>query len=197
MPVIVTPAPPVPYFTVAEARALQPLNDAATYPDAAIDAARVGAEEAIEEACGVAFVPRTAAETLDGAGATGLALRWPKVRTVTSASVDGTALTAAELLEVKTTSTGLYWPAYWAVGTSNLVVEYEHGFDVPPYRGKSAALRLTKHFLIDNPGDDRVLRVDTDAGAYVMSTPGMRGQSFGIPEVDSFIADYNFRLGFS
>jgi hypothetical protein len=35
--------------------------------------------------------------------------------------------------------------------------------------------------------------MSTDVGVFSLSTPGLRGASFGIPAVDSFVQDYSER----
>lgn len=189
------------YFTVSEARTVSPLNDTGRYSDAAIDAARVDAEGAIEDACHVAFVPRSATETVSPPRPahgysleTGvwLALRWPLVRAVTSVTVDGTAL---DLNEVVIVPSGLYVHTPVRSGVRNVTVTYDHGYSAPPARIRRAAIRLAKHYLVDSPVDDRALRVDSDDGSYLMAQPGVRGARFGIPEVDSAVADYTQPMG--
>lgn len=188
----VTPLDPgTAYFTVAELRefAGKPLDDAIAYPDATVEAARNGAQEDLEHECRVAFVPRTETETINGAGLT-VVLRRPKVTAVASVTVDGAALTAEALGEVKITpGGGLYRVAGWASGVANVEVTYTHGFAVPPPRIKLAAMILTKDRLIDSPFGDRVLRIETDTQAFSRSWRG-----FGLPEVDEAVKAHDHTL---
>lgn len=154
-----------------------------------VAAARLMAEQAFEDACGVAFVPRYARETFDGTGGYDLMLR-PVLRTVRAGSSDGTALTAAELADLEYERTGRLRAANrWGSG-ARLVLEYEHGYDFPPAEVSRAVKRLAKHYLTDWSADDRALRLDTEAGSYVMAVPGRGGSVFGIPEVDAVAQRY-------
>jgi hypothetical protein len=180
-------------FSTAEALADSELDG----KDAAdIAAARTKAERKLEQLCGVAFVPRYERERITGSvrvNAWNLQLKWSNVRSIRSASVAGTALTAAELLTVVPNGGWLYYPAGWATGAwgavGDITVSYEHGLDSPPPDGDRACLRLAKHYLTDWTADDRALRLDTEAGSYVMAVAGRGGSHVGIPEVDEFIND--------
>jgi hypothetical protein len=176
-------------FSIPEAKATKPLDQAA-YTTDLIVAARTEAERQLEDACGVAFVPRYIRETVDGTGGYDLMLARRRLRTVRTGTVDGTALTVSELADLEYAGTGrLRSPNVWAYG-SEISVAYEHGYDYPPAGAGRAALRLAKHFLIDSPVDDRALRMDMEGGSYVMATPGLRGARFGIPEVDAFVDSF-------
>lgn len=151
--------------------------------------ARTMAEVDFEEVCGRAFVPRYERETFDGTGSADLTLR-PRLRTVRSASIDGTALTSAELADLEYTTLGrLRHTSRWTAG-AEVVIGYEHGHDFLPLGVSRAVLRLAKHYLTDWSADDRALRLDTDAGSYVMAVPGRGGSDFGIPEVDAVARRY-------
>lgn len=155
--------------------------------------ARTYAETSLEDACGVAFVPRYARETVSGNDRTGLQLTWPRVRTIRDVLVGGTAVTGTFASDA---GGRLYYPTYntrWTAGISNVVTGYEHGYDYPPVRGVQAAIALAKSFLTEGPIDDRATSMSTDVGVFSLSTPGLRGASFGIPAVDSFVQDYSER----
>ena len=174
-------------FSIADALA----DSEITATAAKIAAARTTAEQAFEDVTGVAFVPRYARETANGDGTNRLSVRWPRIRSFRAATVDGTALTATEILTVVPQLTGLYYPSGWTSGYGNVVVGYEHGFDYPPQEVSRAVLRLAKHYLTDWAADDRAMRIDTDAGSYVMATAGRAGFDFGIPEVDAVAQRYS------
>jgi hypothetical protein len=184
-------------FSIADARAVKPLENTTTFTTAKIVAARTLAEQALEDACGVAFVPRYTRETLTGYGATTLVARWPRVRTVRSATVDDTALTVGELADLKVLPSGeIYNPGRWTNGFASTVVAYEHGYDSPPLRVSRACLLLAKNWLVDGPIDDRATSLSTDDGIVTLATPGLRGSTFGIPEVEAVVQEYGgFRVG--
>lgn len=173
------------WFSIADARAQKPLEDTTKYPTAKIREKRQMAERALEAELHAAYVPRYEFEELRCPSGGYLAFTWPLVRTVRSISVDGIAWTGGQLAEVTVLSHGIRLPRTW--GTGVISVGYEHGFDSPGAEAPRIALRLARHYLVEGPGDDRAIRVDVDSGSYLMSTPGMRGQRFGIPEVDAFV----------
>jgi hypothetical protein len=149
MPVV----PSTGYFTPAEGRATD-----ATFADLSdnqIIAARGEVEDEIEALTGVAFVPRTATATLDGAGRGLLLLPHMYVRSITSVRVWTDAITytdytADELADIVVSETGAisrFTLGYWPCGFQNLRVIYEHGMDAPPARVKRAALILFRYRL--------------------------------------------------
>lgn len=166
-------------FTAAEGMAVVPGKT-----DAEVEQARIKAEQDIERACRVAFVPRYESQILSGDGTGFLQVRWPQVRSIRSITVGGTTVSVTDL---EPTQAGLYNPSGWTRGVSNVVVRYEHGYDPGEIQAGRAALRLAKHYLLGSPTDDRAVRMDTDVGSYALATAGMRGARFGIPEVDAFV----------
>lgn len=182
----------VPYFTVAEARVLKPLDNATDYPDAAIEAMRATVEQAIEQRTGVAFVPRTATEVVDGNGGRDIMLRFPRPLSVTSATVDDTALTVSDLILYR--DGRIRYPSYWTRGDGNVEITYTHGHATVPGEVKQAALMLTKHWLVQGPIDDRMTSMSTDDGTFSLATPGLRGSSFGIPFVDAVVQTYSLQV---
>lgn len=154
---------------------------------------RTLAEEALEDACGVAFVPRYTQTTVSGTGGTVMLLA-PRTTALRAVSVDGVAQTVTD--EAFDATTGaVYWPDTWTAGTSNIVVGYEHGYRYPPARVKRAALLLAKSWLIAGPIDDRTTSLSTEDGTFSLATPGVRGSVFGIPEVDATVQQYSVRVG--
>ena len=184
-----------PYFTIAEARALEELADVNEYPPEAIASHRTLAESAIEEECGRAFVPRYARERLSGRGSARLLLSGRHLRQIRDVTIGGTALTSPQVEEVVADGRELYRPYGWDVGTRNVVVGYEHGLDYPPPRLARAALILAKNWLVKGPIDDRAVSIPAgDAGGVIsLATPGVRGAVFGIPEVDLVVQRYRVR----
>jgi hypothetical protein len=166
-------------------------TQASNYTTALKVAARTLAEQALEDACGVAFVPRYALETLSGTGSTTLIGPWPKVTAVRSVSIDGTALSAPALATVDVELTGLfYYPTGWTAGYGNVVVGFEHGFPVPPARVGRACLLLAKRWLVDTPVDDRITSMSTEDGTFSFVTAGVRGAPTDLPEVNAVIDQY-------
>lgn len=161
------------YFTIAEARQSSPLGDTTSYPVQRIVEARAAAEQAIEEECGIAFVPRYARATVNGDNTYGVRLPWPAVRAVRWATVDGATR------DVSTVSGGgsgyLFDSAWWPYGHNNIQVGYEHGFDEPPEGIKRAALQYARQILVDATSqsiDPRAERLITDDGTLVFGGAG-------------------------
>jgi hypothetical protein len=183
-------------FTIAQARAVRPMNDATAYPTSAIVDTRTLVEQALEDACGIAFVPRYKRERLDGEGLTMLLASQPRVTAIRAVELDGAAVSVADLATIDGSVSGrLYYPNGWVTGVGNYSVAYEHGYDQPPLRVTQAALLLAKNWLVKGPIDDRTTGFSTEDGTFSLSTPGMRGASFGIPEVDAVVGEYNLRAG--
>lgn len=189
------------YFTVAEARAANylggALSNTTTFTDAIIEAMRTAVEQALEQACGVAFEPRTVtSERYDGDGGTDLLLIWPLVTAVSAASIGGTALTAAELAALITYTDGrLYHSSGWTAGRGNVLVSYTHGYATVPGRVKRAALILTSRFLQDSPVNDRATTlVNPDGSTQWLVTAGVRDAIFDIPEANAVVSEYSRRV---
>lgn len=183
-------------FSIAQARAVKPLNNTDTYTAAAITEARTLAEMALEDACGVAFVPRYARRSFDGSGSGDLLLP-PLARTVTVGSIDGTALTSSELADLEIYDSGvLYNPLGWTAGRRNVSLTYTHGYPSPPPRVGRACLLLAKRFLVDSPIHDRATSVTTDDGTTsFFVTAGVRDAVFDVPEANAVVEEYGMRFG--
>jgi hypothetical protein len=172
-------------FSVAQARALKPLNDTTRYPTQAIIDARTLAESALEDACDVAFVPRARTVTTIASGST-LSLGVNRVRSV--GSITDYEGTVTDLTTTWIAGGMVVGTTVWSARP--LTVRVEHGYDTPPPRVSAACLLLAKNWLIKGPIDDRATAVTTDDGTFSMATPGLRGSSFGLPEVDAVVAEY-------
>ncbi len=180
-------------FTVAQARAIDPLQDTSAYPTSAVLAARTAVEDDLEHACGVAFVPRYSRASFSGHGSSTLILP-PRTTAVRSVSLDGAAISAGALADLLVLPTGeLHSPTGWTAGFSNYEIAFEHGWAYPPPAATEAALTWAKNKLVQGPIDDRTTAFTTDDGTFSMATPGMRGSVSGIPVVDSFIQQYDLR----
>ena len=184
-------------FMVAQARASTPLNDTGKFSTQQIIDARTLVETALEDACGVAFVPRYRREAANGDGWRHMVLSMPRVTAVRSVSRDGVALTPDELSAVVPSGTGTIYTANgWARGFGNYDIAYEHGWAQPPPRVSQAALRWARHILAGTSQiDERYTSVSNDAGTFSLATPGLRGSITGLPEVDATISEYSLRVG--
>lgn len=178
---------------VSEIRASLPKGTTAT--DDGIVVARTLAEGWLEDECHVAFRPRYARDTLDGSGEQKQLLDRPRVIVLREVSVAGEVL---DLDGLKMYPSGAIWASTpWPEGAQNISVAYEHGFLSPPSRVSRAAVRLARHFIVENPSDydERASSMSTDEAHYTFITPGMRGAVTSIPEVNVVIEAFEYREG--
>lgn len=175
------------YFSTAEFKDAHP-NDAEVQAltSSQIQKARQTAEEIIEKACNVAFVPRAKRLTLSGDGRTRLGIPLYKVRRVSAYSIaDVVGDTSLVTLEGSSA-----YRSIWTRGFSNVALTVEHGYDEPPAEIRDAAMTLTYHRAVKGPIDDRAIGIPTDGGIVTLATPGVRGAVTGLPGVDQAIQQY-------
>lgn len=184
-------------FTVADARRIKPLDNTTTYTTADIVAMRTMVEQALEEACGVAFVPRYTREKHVGNSGLTVHLRWPYVQAIRSVESDGTAWSPGELSAAHVSTYGTLWSATRLTADS-LVVGYEHGHGYPPPEVSRAGLILLKAWLVgrDRPIDERAITFNAaEGGTYSLAVPGRNGSQFGHPDVDVVVQRYSMSVG--
>lgn len=141
---------PTALFTVAEARAYDKaqLASATDYPSATIIAKEAEVRAFLTRICGVDFIPTAHADEYhDGDGGCALLLDWPKVTSITAASlrsgVTWTPLTADELAALHVAESGVLVSegGHWPRGVGNVKVSYVAGHAAVPPEIKDAALR--------------------------------------------------------
>ena len=182
-------------FELAEMRAFDAaFASATTYPDAKMRAARTAAEQRLERACRVAFVPRARRVVLAGNGSDTLCLPDNAVRSVTSLTVDGTAFTADELaaLDVREWGRVTRGDAYDFESGAVVEVFYKHGLDYPDAPVVQAAMLLAREYLVRSALSSRATVEATDVGFFRVSVAGP-DRPTGIPEVDAVITDFGRR----
>jgi hypothetical protein len=177
-------------FTVSQAQATTDIGTA--YTVAQIQEARTYAEQELEDACGVAFVPRYRLDTVVRPN-TALML-WPRLRAIRSLTLDGTASDVSTLTFDGTGILKLPWNFGWT-SAGQVVVGYEHGYDAPPIGATRAALTIAKDYLTVGPVADRAIQQATDYGPVYLATPGFKGKRFGIPSVDAFVESVGYVVG--
>jgi hypothetical protein len=186
-------------FSPAEARAAhkQLLDNHSTWPTVGLATKAVLVEQECERICRQAFVPRFARAALSGTNSpmVGIPQTFPHtmLRTLRAVSVDGVAWAAPDVAAVGLSDTGVLTRpggAIWPAGFRNIVVEYEHGWDLPPDEGirDAAILRLRSRLTAASSGiPDRAQSFSVaDGGVYRLSTPGP--DRTGIPDVDAVYA---------
>jgi hypothetical protein len=184
-------------FGLAEIRAVTPINDTVNYLTADIVDTRTAVEQAIEQACGVAFAGRYALERYSGDGSNVLQLNHPLPSSIRSVTITGTAFTAPQLADLTMAASGAIYSTltYFTWGQNNIVVGYEHGYQEPPMEIRRAALLLAKMWLVGrrNPIDDRAVTFNAgaDGGTYSLAVPGRNGSNFGHPDIDVAVDRYS------
>lgn len=179
-------------FSLAQARADSALQDDTKYPTEKILEARTYAEQELEQACGVAFVPRYTRQSIDPGYGTEIQLG-PKLRTLRSLQRGTTVFSTATATWTPggMLRLGNLLPTV-TVGSTAVDVAYEHGWDQPPAAVSRAALQLARDYLIKGPVDDRAIQLPTEDGPIFIATPGFQGKRFGIPAVDAVVTAYGY-----
>jgi hypothetical protein len=181
------------------------LEDPRKYSAAQIVAARRAVEREFEDFCGVAFVPRYRRVRLDGTGRDELVLPDAELRSVRSLreyddDLNFEAYTASELLAIPASRAGVAVRTDGEIferGRSNVVVEYEHGYDRPPTDVLEAFfLRVRDVLNRQNRGvPDRATTFTSDVGGtYSLLVAGRGGSVTGIPDVDVVLRRYSRRV---
>lgn len=182
------------YFGLTQVRdEYSDLQNVAKWPNAKLAAKRVEVEQECDTLTGQAWVPRFARFLLDGSGTDELVVPAVMLRTVRAASVAAwaggtfTALSAGELAGVAALDSGVLVRdgALWPAGRRNVLVEVEHGADLPPGDIATAVMtRLRSKLAAPTsaiPG--RALSWTPGmGGVFRISTPNAR--MTGIPDVD-------------
>ncbi len=179
-------------FEIAELRAFDvALASTAKYTASLVRAARTAAEQRLEQAAHVAFVPRARRYSTVGDGSYRLLVPDTALRGVPrEASIDGTALTAEELDALIVREWGAFdrEDALWTQGDA-VEVWYEHGLDAPPEPVRSAAMVLAREYLVASSLSSRAVTEATEIGFFRLSIAGRDGAT-GIPEVDEVIREF-------
>ena len=181
-------------FTISELRnfADRVLFDPAKYPDQTLIDARSRTTQMFEQFCGVAFVPRYGRVTLDGAFSRSLWLPRVKVTKLRSVSLNGVALSQADLNQIAVYSYGrldrlALWPP--DVVGQNVVVGYEHGYSAPPQDIARVGMMLTRYDFTTNQLADRFISMSNELGVIRQAIPNEECPT-GIPVIDATLRRY-------
>lgn len=192
------------YFTLAEFRALPDMDDTVRYTDDRVNAAAAYIVGILEREVGTCFIERTVTAELHDGGSDRLVLDHPHVRSITSATEDGVAIT--DSLRVsgggvlrRYSSASSYVPLPFAAGSQNISVTYVRGYSASaPSDIKEAALQGTRARLLDTDSrarvNDRTRSITNDAGGtteFVLAGPD---HPTGYPEVDAVIVGWRDQL---
>jgi len=160
-----------------------------TYPDADIVAARIGTEQECEDICGQAFVPRFMRIRLHGSGTDELVMPDINLRAVRALTIGGTAADPAAA--VPSPEGVLYRDEVWPRGRGNVIVEYEHGLDMPPLGIREASVLRLRSRMQQNTTSVPYRAISWqsgEGGTYRLSTPGKTRT--GMPDVDAAYERY-------
>lgn len=188
-------------FTLGEARAFDhgAVANTTTYPDADVLAMRDRIIEAFEEITGVAFGARATRAVLDGLGSTELWLPSMRCLAVSAAAIrergtaTWTALTGSEIADLLLYPNGLLVReslGSWTYGQRNIRIDYTHGWERVPLEVRRAGLWVLRDHLTGNNLPRNAISQVDELGTFQLSTPGIRGAWFGIPEVDEVLRRY-------
>lgn len=180
-------------FTQADLRGLDMvLADETAFPDAAIVDARENTEQRFESVADVSFTLRGAREAIDGSGRSSIVSRYHELRRLVSATVNGTAITAGDVVVFPFGE--LYREAGWSEGRRNVVALLEHGYATVPEPVRRAGLLYARSVLLRSALEqsDRATAVFTDIGGYRLTLAGRDGPT-GLPEVDAVLSQFGRR----
>jgi len=178
-------------FSVNFMRTRTPLQDTVTYPTQTLLDYRTLAEMALEDICGVAFVPRFSYHeaTIASWGLLELPRRRIRVvRQIYTATEGGPQpLTTLAGLRIEAGSL-VFMPSIWNWWSRPIQIAYEHGYDFCPPRVMRAGLELARRWIVESPWDERATGFRTrDGGEMTILTARTVKEgiahAFDIPEV--------------
>jgi hypothetical protein len=179
-------------FTISEARSSDvDLTSAEKFPAAEIRGYRDVIEQEFETITGRSFTPRTRQFTFisDGNGLEHVGLH--DVNAL-SATVDGAETDASGWAY---SQSGFL--SHDAVEGAVVVLTADYGFRFCPDDVKRAAMiRLRTVLAGENSGipDRATSFIAAEGGTFTLATPGKAGSETGIPEVDTILGRYRYRL---
>lgn len=193
-------------FEINEIRDRDHAITESSYPAGLIRAARESATDAIETAAQVAFSKRASRAILSGDGTSTLLLPDVEVAAILACIIydeeTGTdtadEVTGDELIDVEvnretgvvTRTDGQVFP----VGSNNVLIDYEHGYDRVPAPVREAAITLAIEYLVPSALPARATAQATDLGDFRISVANIDlGRDTGIPAVDSVIQQFGRR----
>lgn len=143
------------------------------------------AEKRVEDACRVAFRPRYARSTVE-ANVHLDHLLLPRPRLLQVVSIDG------EAFDAPASETGEI------IGTDSWSGSYDvawiHGYEAAPASVAAAVRQLAVHYLLVDPDDldARATFKSNELASWSLVTPGVKGASFPLPEVNQVVSDFGY-----
>lgn len=182
------------------------LENTTNYPADRIRQARDEATADLERSAEVAFSTRSTRQILSGVGTTRLLLPHVEVTQILGVTIYGEdtgadvadEITGTELTDVEidreagvlVRTDGKVFP----VGSNNILVDYEHGYERPPAPVRQAAMALAIEYLVPSGLPARATAQSTDLGDFRISVANEDlNRPTGIPAVDAVIAKFGRR----
>ncbi len=184
------------HFSVAYARTRSPLQDSSFSNQNVMDY-RTLAEMALEDVCGVAFVPRFSHDVASIVGFGLLQLprrRIRKVRQIYTQTEQGpVALTTLAGLRIEQGGV-IFMPSFWNWWSTPITVAYEHGYDFVPPRVARGSLEIARRWLIESPWDERTTGFRTRDGGEMTILTASHAAIFDIPEAVAVVDAYGMPM---
>jgi hypothetical protein len=175
------------HFTVAFARTRTPLGDTATYSTQQVLDYRTLAEMAIEDICGVSFVPRYRYDIARIVSWGMLELPRRRIRSVLNIYTQADSpspVAIPSLAGLRIENGGLiFMPAMFNWWSTPIYVSYVSGYDFVPPRVARASLELCRRWLVESPWDERTTGFRTRDGGQMTILTANHTDAFDIPEV--------------
>lgn len=182
------------------------LENSTNYPAERIRQARDEATADLERSAEVAFATRSTRQILSGNGTSRLLLPHLEVSAIIGVTlydedtgVDSSDdLTGTDLQDVEVDreagvlirTDGQVFP----LGSNNVIVDYEHGYELPPAPVRQAAMTLAEEYLVPSGLPARATSQSTDLGNFRISVANEDlNRPTGIPSVDAVIAKFGRR----
>lgn len=178
-------------FDLDEARAVKPELPVTKYPNAYLATKRIVVESAAESITGVTFVPRFKRIALNGNGSGALLVPMADLRTLRAVRVNGTDWSPDQVAAVWMHESGVLelQSGIWPWGARNVIVELEHGLDVPPPYITEAGIEHLRAILSGGTSANgstpanAISTVTAEGQVFRLSTPSR--QRIGVPTVDA------------
>jgi len=188
-------------FPLARARKISPLQDTTVYTNDQLLEMRTLAEDAIEDICGVAFVPRYRHEevSIESYGLLHGSRRniqnVIQLSTFMTSSSGGSQVPLPNLNGLQIVAGyEVYMPTLWNWFSRPIMMAYEHGYRFPPPRVANAALLLARRWCIESPWDERTTGFRTRDGGEMSILTASHMDAFDLPEVVAVADAYGFPL---
>lgn len=188
-------------FSLGRARRMSPLQDTSAYTNDQILEVRTLAETAIEDICGVSFVPRYRHEEVGIEGYGLLRGSRRKIRNVIQITSWMSSSTGGSQQPLPTLSgmqiingTEVYLPMIWNWYSRPIMMSYEEGYSFTPPRVSNAALLLARRWAIESPWDERTTGFRTRDGGEMSILTASHSDPFDLPEVVAIADAYGFPL---